>query len=220
MSPFALDRPIRAVSCSGSSGQTPEVPIRGILVLSGLAEAFQPPPGVPCLALHGTADERLPIALAGEVASGLRRSLGSAFEFEELQDVGHAIPDEALERIAAFCRLAAPAGGADGGAEQATAVKLARYLKRMSEGVSMYDKEWCAWGAPVGSATERPQRLVPPLPHVSVGQYRTLPDSAAASRLLPPPARTPDSTGIAARPSDLEERQTIRPLAEVPQKPL
>mmetsp|Transcript_22973 Transcript_22973/g.78226 ORF Transcript_22973/g.78226 Transcript_22973/m.78226 type:complete len:845 (+) Transcript_22973:83-2617(+) len=120
---------------------------RGVVVLSGLVEAFKLPVGVRCLVLHGGQDSRVPVDIAKEVAAEMN---SQSMKFEVLPRLGHEVSDQELDMIAAFCNEHAPlsrGGGSDASAhisdeERVRAAKLARYVKRMSEGLSVYDKDW------------------------------------------------------------------------------
>jgi phospholipase/carboxylesterase len=57
----------------------------------------------PIFAFHGTIDERVPLARGRQAALGLR-DLGFDVHFEEIQGVGHAIPDPVREPL--FAALA------------------------------------------------------------------------------------------------------------------
>lgn len=69
-------------------------------------------------------------------------------KLEEMPNLAHLVSDEELERVKAFCDEVAPVarqGGelsAEAEAQQAQQAKLLRYIKRMSKGNEMFDKEW------------------------------------------------------------------------------
>uniref|UniRef100_A0A7S4SR51 Phospholipase/carboxylesterase/thioesterase domain-containing protein n=1 Tax=Alexandrium monilatum TaxID=311494 RepID=A0A7S4SR51_9DINO len=123
--------------------------VRGLLVLSGLAAAFEVPAGTRCLAIHGGRDAKIPADLARRAASEMQEAQeGSDFRYEEVERLGHEISDDELERIAGFCNEAAPvdavagAGSAERKKQDAQQAKLLRYIKRMSVGLQMFDKDW------------------------------------------------------------------------------
>eukprot|EP00930_Biecheleria_cincta_P072004 TRINITY_DN59446_c0_g1_i1.p1 TRINITY_DN59446_c0_g1~~TRINITY_DN59446_c0_g1_i1.p1 ORF type:complete len:1295 (-),score=267.50 TRINITY_DN59446_c0_g1_i1:53-3841(-) len=125
--------------------------LKGALFLSGLAAAFEVPPGLRCLAIHGDEDQSLPLSYAEDLLANHSR-LRSAVDLEIVKGLGHAISDAVLDRVAAFCEEAAPVAASGtlasrhGGEEpaliqEANQAKLLRWVKKMSRGVSMFDDE-------------------------------------------------------------------------------
>jgi len=118
----------------------------GVLILSGLVSAFELPSGVKCLAIHGDRDERISLEMArGAAAADQMKKAG--LDLQVIPELGHEISDGVLDRIVGFCDEVKPVerGVArredDSWVQEANQAKLLRWVKRISQMITMFDDE-------------------------------------------------------------------------------
>jgi len=119
------------------------IDVKGLMILSGLVAPFQLPTGIKCLAFHGAKDTRIPLNIAQKALSSKEMK---GVDLEVFKEVAHEISDDELEKVAAFCDKVAPVAkdslSEKDKASEAQKAKMIRYVKRMSTGLSVYDKDW------------------------------------------------------------------------------